>query len=106
LRGSREQDDERITNERFTTSSTAGGAYTQASSKGDATGGKAGEASRKSDCSAGTSFVPTVQARMGGHCGKDAQRAGHSFCLPVLSGIAPRSRTGSRVPQGAARAMD
>jgi hypothetical protein len=55
--------------------------------------------------SSGASVLQAVQAWMVSDCGAYPQRAGHAFCLPVLSEVAPRSRTRARLQEDAACAM-
>jgi hypothetical protein len=117
LRGSRDTNDERITNDtngavstrKTVAASDATGVGNAQTREASASGGSeaGGETSQPfyGRCS-GAGAVQAVQARLGGYRGKDAQRAGHPVCLPVLPGIASRSGPRARIPQIAARAMD
>jgi hypothetical protein len=58
---------------------------------------QAGSRRESAGRSAGAGAVQALQAWLGGYRGADSQRAGHAFCLPVLSEVAPRSRSGARV---------
>src|SRR5215831_12672221 len=49
--------------------------------------------------------VQAVQARLGGDCGPYSERARHSLCVPVLSKVASRSRSGTRIQEDATRPM-
>src|ERR1700757_2474083 len=90
-------------NEAITAVGPEGGANAQTRPRGAASC-KDGETRRQVyPGGTGAGAVPPVQARMGRHRGKDAERAGHSLCVPVLSGIAPRARPRARVPEIAAR---
>src|SRR5260370_26983500 len=67
-------------------------------------GGKAGRPAHR--CTSGAGVLSVVQARLGRVGGKNAQRARHAVCVPVLPAVASRTRPGPRVPQSAARAVD
>jgi hypothetical protein len=96
---------ERNKNEENTYDSTADNAHAEVGSAGAS--GKAGEA-RSAVCSrtARAGAVPVMQTRMGRSSGKNAERARHAICVPVLPAFAPRPGTCARIPQNAARAMD
>ena len=67
---------------------------------------EAGAANRKSSgTAAGAGAVQAVQARLGGDCGADSERARHAVCVPVLSEVAPRSGAREGIQEDAARAM-
>ena len=67
---------------------------------------QAGASNRKSGrTAAGASAVQAVQARLGGDCGKNSERARHAVCVPVLPEIAPRSGACAGFQEDAARAV-
>ena len=54
----------------------------------------------------GAGAVQTVQARLVGNCGTHSQRARHALCLPVLPQVASRARSGARLQENAAGAVE
>ena len=67
---------------------------------------EAGAANRESSCAAaGARSVQALQARLGGDCGADSERARHAVCMPVLPEVASRSGTCTRIQEDAARAV-
>jgi hypothetical protein len=67
---------------------------------------EAGAANRESSgAAAGAGSVQAVQAGLGGDCRKNSERARHEVRVPVLPEVAPRSGTGKRIQEDAARAV-
>ena len=67
---------------------------------------QAGAANRESRCTAaGAGSLQAVQARLGGDCGADSERARHAVCVPVLPEVAPRSGTRKGIQEDATRAV-
>jgi hypothetical protein len=54
---------------------------------------------------AGASALSNLQVGLGGNRGKNAQRARHAFCLPVLHGFSPGAGSGAWIQENAARSL-
>src|ERR1700719_245309 len=66
---------------------------------------QAGAPGKNCGASAGAGAVQAVQDRMGRDRGTDSERARHALRMPVLSEIAPGTRSGARLQKDAASAM-
>lgn len=80
------------------TASGKAGYQTGSEANGETCGGKtrrktSGQVGR----SLGTGALQAVQAGLGGHRGSHAKRHGHTFCLPVLSEVAPCTWSGAGI---------
>jgi hypothetical protein len=56
-----------------------------------------GQSSKSDGRTSRAGAVQAVQARLGGDCRTDSERAGHAICMPVLSQVAPRAWSGAWV---------
>ena len=72
-------------------------AHSAEASSGTESSSEAGASGKSCSGSAGAGVVQVVQERVVGDCGADTERARHAVCVPVLSKIAPRSRTGAGI---------
>ena len=53
----------------------------------------------------GAGALSNLQVRLGGDRGKNTQRSGNSFCLPVLHGFASSAGAGAWIQENAARSL-